>query len=660
MPLNANEEALLGQPSLDDLQYDHQRLIRVPGEDSKLGKWSIVGLILNRSIGSGIFLTPHLILAGTGCVGGALLMWTLASLMSLCGLYVWLECGLSMPQRRVSGETEPRGVPRSGGEKNYLEFLYPNANQRLPHIRTTCSFAIMYILLYNLGGNAIAFALQVMKASGRYEATEVPPRGPVLGIALGVLTLIIVLHTFSREGGILVNNAFAIVKVALLLAIFSLGVAKAAGRLGGQEEVPRNNFTIGVWETQRTDIGSWSNSLLLCTYAMSGWKQPFYILAETKSPQKMLPKYTVLGWAILVGLYMLANIGYLLVVDKSVVLPSTPHGLPNHTDLPTLFFQRLFASDHDKASRAMAAVIAVSIFGNLWVTTFTAVRIKQEIAKEGILPKSLYIAATYRTPYGLLRRWVSRQRLHEDEIEKAPTLAFTVHWLSSVLLVIVTAPITDPRKSYFILTNLYAYTINTLVGCLVAVGLCRVKLRRSKWHWQERRRYRPWLSPVHAIIYAITTGFILFANFVPPSAGSPFTRAFTGVPYYIIPVVGISAPLWGVIWYWGLQIHEWRIGRQLTVNREAYWMPDRDCPSEYIQQAEIIDHTWQITPRHDMSQEFELPKTELEETKERFLIRRRGADNSNESDGLENGRDRRRPQRGPVSGERRLSDGFDG
>jgi hypothetical protein len=46
MPLNANEEALLCEPSPDDVEYEHQRLVRVPGDDKKFGKWSLVALIL--------------------------------------------------------------------------------------------------------------------------------------------------------------------------------------------------------------------------------------------------------------------------------------------------------------------------------------------------------------------------------------------------------------------------------------------------------------------------------------------------------------------------------------------------------------------------------------------------------------------------------------
>lgn len=141
MPLNANEEALLGRPSAADLEYEHQRLEYAPEERSKIGRWTVVALILNRTIGSGIFSTPQSVLRGTGCVGGALFLWVAGAFISLCGLYVWLECGLSMPQRRVHGEAEPRGVPRSGGEKNFLEFMCENFDgwkpfQRLRHTLT--------------------------------------------------------------------------------------------------------------------------------------------------------------------------------------------------------------------------------------------------------------------------------------------------------------------------------------------------------------------------------------------------------------------------------------------------------------------------------------------------------------------------------------------
>merc|ERR1711939_996797 len=149
------------------------------------------------------------------------------------------------------------------------------------------------------------------------------------------------------------------------------------------------------------------------------------------------------------------------------------------------------------------------------------------------------------------------------------------------------------------------------------------KLQRSKFHWQDRRRYRPWLSPAHPILYFLASAFMLIAAFIPPTTGSPFHHTITGFQWYIIPAIGISAPLWGVVYYWGLLIYEWKIGKQLDVTRQAYWAQDPDCPGEYVQRAEIIDHTWLITARGDnMSDGFAEPTAALDEE-----LARRGGDN---------------------------------
>lgn len=58
MSTNANEEALRAEriPHETDLDSSHERLIRAP--DDRIGRWTLIFLILNRSIGSGIFLSP--------------------------------------------------------------------------------------------------------------------------------------------------------------------------------------------------------------------------------------------------------------------------------------------------------------------------------------------------------------------------------------------------------------------------------------------------------------------------------------------------------------------------------------------------------------------------------------------------------------------------
>jgi hypothetical protein len=114
--------------SFDPVDYDralanvrdgHGREEFAPTSEQKLGRFTIVSLHLNRSIGSGIFVTPALILRGTGSVGASLLLWAAGAVIATSGLLVWLELGLSVPRQRVRDGSK-KSVPRSGGEKNYV------------------------------------------------------------------------------------------------------------------------------------------------------------------------------------------------------------------------------------------------------------------------------------------------------------------------------------------------------------------------------------------------------------------------------------------------------------------------------------------------------------------------------------------------------------
>lgn len=85
---------------------------------AKLGIFSTSCLLINRMIGTGIFETPKSVWLGTGSVSASLFMWCVGGLLAFGGLLVYLELGLTIPRYLVRGEW--RSVPRSGGEKNYV------------------------------------------------------------------------------------------------------------------------------------------------------------------------------------------------------------------------------------------------------------------------------------------------------------------------------------------------------------------------------------------------------------------------------------------------------------------------------------------------------------------------------------------------------------
>lgn len=76
----------------------------------QIGLTSAIFLIFNRMIGTGIFATPSGIFALSGSVGLSLFIWVAGMLIAAAGMAVYVEFGT--------------GLPRNGGEKNYLEYVY--------------------------------------------------------------------------------------------------------------------------------------------------------------------------------------------------------------------------------------------------------------------------------------------------------------------------------------------------------------------------------------------------------------------------------------------------------------------------------------------------------------------------------------------------------
>ena len=74
-----------------------------------------------------IYATPSTILRSSGSVGVSFIMWLFGAFIATCGTVVYIEFGT--------------GLPRNGGEKNYLEFVY-----RHPRFLASCGF-MMYTFI---------------------------------------------------------------------------------------------------------------------------------------------------------------------------------------------------------------------------------------------------------------------------------------------------------------------------------------------------------------------------------------------------------------------------------------------------------------------------------------------------------------------------------
>lgn len=491
-----------------------------------------------------------------------------------------------------------------------------------------CVFGIVFLVLGNLAGNAVAFGINVMIAAGKDPINDPEnnyQKGPVIALAITVLTVCPLIHAFSRKGGIYTNNAFAVIKTCVLVVIVILGWIHSAGGLkseginespiGKNETSPAKNITSATVnradETNfdpsnsflpgGSDVSSVMQAFLYAVYPFSGFEQPFYVLSEVRRPRRNFPTSVLGAMIFTVILYMLVNVSYFCVVPAETYI-----GHPSNTiDMAGAFYHYLFdTSDIQTGRRAIAGFKAFSVFGNILVATYTAAKVKQEIAKEGIIPYSLFFASGHTTFFAKV---FSRRRHHvpegfdiEDHLENSPHAALGLHWFSSVFFVAVTAG-WKPQVSYGFLVGLYSYTIVVLLGVLTAGGLLYLKLdswfgtpaRPSRRQWEDKcawPRKGTWLrkfSVVYATVYFIPMLFLTFASFAPNPPQSAFSEAVRGYSNYLLCGVGLSSLLWGVLWWAGLMGLQWKGRWTLEVTRTPYIEPDGD--GGWVQRVELVD-----------------------------------------------------------------------
>jgi len=221
--------------------------------------------------------------------------------------------------------------------------------------------------------------------------------------------------------------------------------------------------------------------------------------------------------------------------------------------------------------------------------------VKQEIAKEGILPFSLFFASSTTTPYAWLKQRLRPSNLPESQRpppEQSPSAALFLHWMFAMIMIGATSS-RVPDVAYTVLVSLYSYVIVVLVGFLVASGLLYLRYSEGK-AWTTSAGFRPWGGPTAAMLYSIVCAFLLVATFIPPSAGSPFATSSTGVEWYIVPTVGLCSLLLGYAYYLGFQFVIPRIKRQvLVVEREAVLVKER---GEWVQAVELVEASWVARP----------------------------------------------------------------
>lgn len=244
-----------------------------------------------------------------------------------------------------------------------------------------------------------------------------------------------------------------------------------------------------------------------------------------------------------------------------MVVPATDQFKAGTDTVAANFFIILFGAQN--ATKIQNSFIAFSSFGNILVQTFTAARVKQEIAKEGVLPCTKFFADNKSlTPKFLRSNSVGTS-------DATPVGAFFLHWSWTVILILASIPTGSSSDAYRIYVNLYSFVVDAVFGFAIGLSIIILRLRKAS-RWSKKSTSNKYVSFGTAVVFTVANFFPLVAVWIRPSGNSgielPVKWWATGT--IGVGLIGFALLYWAVLHY----IVPWVLGRNLEVEREASYI----------------------------------------------------------------------------------------
>lgn len=458
-----------------------------------LGLFSTIVLFISRIIGSGIWTTPSgILLACGGNPALFFLMWLIAALVAFSGLGVFLEMGSI--------------VPRSGGSKVFLEFIY-----KKPRMLMSVVFS-MYSLAFGMTlTNAMVFGKYVLFSLGTdSQFIETSKWANMIGLCLVLSSTLI--HGVSVKHGVAVQNFLGALKLGLvaIMAATSIYVICFPKQLTGLDNHLDMESFFKFQDSSIVSVSTISSALLQCFFSFGGWNSVHTVASEIKDPVKTLKIAGPVSLFIALFNYILMNIAYLKVIPREELMSSGPL-------IGSLFFERVLG--YHIGRQFVTVSIALSAASNVFVVVYGTSRMNQEIFREGYTPFSKVMASNFkhtRTPlYSLLL-----------------CCGLTSFWL--ILL--------PPQGNAFnYIVSLEGYPSQLFIA-LVALGVFII-----------RRRYPDERAPIRAslvgtVFILLISGYVLLAPFLSSSADESTYISFLP-PYHVLGLVllGVFTAYWGIV-----------------------------------------------------------------------------------------------------------------
>jgi APA family basic amino acid/polyamine antiporter len=319
----------------------------------RLGLFSGVMMVIGGIVGSGIFRNPSVVprLVHTGPL--TLAVWVLGGVIAMTGAFIFSELGARRPE--------------AGGGYVYLREAYGS----LPAFLYAWSL-LLVIATGAIAAVAITFANYVVALTGANVGATVP-------LAMAAVVVLTGINYVGVQPGAITQNIFTVLKLVALAALISIGLLAGSGQSAesGATPAPPASLTLAI-----------GSALVPVLFSYGGWQQTNFIAGEIRNPERNLPRAIVIGVAVVVVVYVLANVAYLRALGAE--------GLAASTAPAADAMGRLLGP---AGTSFIALAIAVSTFGFLDLVILVTPRVYQTMASDGLFfPSMARLHPRYRTP----------------------------------------------------------------------------------------------------------------------------------------------------------------------------------------------------------------------------------------------------------------------
>ncbi len=336
-----------------------------------LGLVAAISVNVANVIGTGVFLKARVMTCNVGTPGKALTVWLVAGLLSLAGALTYAELLAMFP--RAAGEY---GIMRDAYGRPW-GFIYGWTQFAIARSASAAALAAGFAIFLN----------QLLKGAlnQTFFTLHIPylfdvPVGRLQLVALSAIALTVIINcaavTFS--GG--VATFLTAIKVVVLIAVGVGAFIYSGGDWSHLSQANIGGTCEGVAITT-AGMSGFAAAMLGALWAYDGWNNITFLAGEVKNPQRNLPLGLIISMFIVMGLYLLVNIGYYHVLS-----PTEVASVPASLSVAAEVVRRLLGAI---ALTLMAAAMMTSSFGALHASILATSRVPYAMARDGLFFRGL-------------------------------------------------------------------------------------------------------------------------------------------------------------------------------------------------------------------------------------------------------------------------------